>query len=57
MHQAIENTLLNHFYRTPAIKKLLKRTEEEVLNGSLSADTGAKRITDAFFDFQKGLKL
>jgi len=50
MYQAIENTLLNHFYRTPVIKKLLKKTEEEVLSGTLSADSGAKIITEAFFN-------
>ena len=48
MFQVIESTILNQLYRNPAIKKLIKKTEEEVQNGTLSADCGAKRITDAF---------
>jgi LAO/AO transport system kinase len=49
MHLTIDQALHDHFYHHPSIKKQLKKVQEELFSGEVSAYIAAKRLLDIYF--------
>jgi len=47
MHQTIEESLKDHFYQTPGIKKMIRELEKKVLTGEMGSYLAARKILDA----------
>ncbi|MCC8143039.1 MAG: methylmalonyl Co-A mutase-associated GTPase MeaB [Tannerellaceae bacterium] len=50
MYESIHETLRDTFYHNPAVEKMLKPTEQQVLNNEISSFVAAKRMMDLFLE-------
>lgn len=50
MYETINEHLRNSFYEDPSISDLLKKREEDVLNGKLTSFAAAHNLLDTYFD-------
>lgn len=50
MYETINEHLRNSFYEDPSISALLKKREEDVLNGKLTSFAAAHNLLDTYFD-------
>jgi len=49
MHQTIEESIKDHFNKTPGIKGMIQEMEERVLKGELGSYHAARKILDTYF--------
>lgn len=50
MYETIHNQLRDNFYQNEAIKKLIEKAEEDVLNDKVSSFIAARKLLDEYFD-------
>jgi len=49
MHQTIDRALHDHFYNQPEIRKQIKKVEEDLSKGKISAYRAAQQLLEAYF--------